>query len=139
MPRVSIQISGSLASQIERLIREGWYPDEQSLVQSALEQFVERRSFLGDSPDVLSRFAADALDHARPETALKFATRGLTLLGTGPRTDLDLYKTLVELRVQSLLVMGRDAEARISLEEAREHLPNSPGIAGWIRRMTNDE
>ncbi|HUF18133.1 MAG TPA: hypothetical protein VMS12_08850 [Thermoanaerobaculia bacterium] len=139
MPRVSTRISGSLARQMDRLVREGWYRDEEALVEAALEHFVEHRSFLGDSPELLAQVASDALENSKPETALKFAVRALTLLGTGPGVDLELYKTLVELRVQSLLVLGRDAEARSCLEEAREQLPNSPGITGWMRRMTNDE
>lgn len=139
MPRVSLQIPGNLAVQVERLVREGWYRDEQALIEAALAHFVEHRSFLGDSPELLARFAADALNVSKPETALKFTARGLALLGTAPGTDLELYKSLVELHVQSLLVMGRNEEARSTLEQAREHLPNSPGIAGWMRRMTNDE
>lgn len=139
MPRVSTQISGAVASQIERLVREGWYRDEQAVIEAALESFVEHRSFIGDSPELLGRFAADALNESKPETALKFVARALTILGTRPDNDLQLYKSLVELRVQSLLVLGRDEEAKSCLEEAKKQLPNTPGISGWIRRMTSDE
>ena len=139
MPRVSVQISSSLSAQIERLLREGWYRDEAAVVEAALEKFIGNRSFLGDSPRLLVHFASDALNDSKPETALKFTARALALMNGDAAPDLELYKQLVELRVQSLLVLDRETEARSELEQARARLPNSPGIAGWIRRMTNDE
>ena len=139
MPRFSAQVSTELSSQIERLLREGWYADESALLEAALESFIENRSFLGDSPRLLSTFAADALNDSKPETALKFTSRALTLLGSGADTDLELYKELIELRVQSLLVLSRETEARAELEQARARLPNSPGINGWIDRLRMSE
>jgi len=50
-------------------------------------------------------------------------------------TDFALYQNLIELRVQILLVLGRDAEALGSLEEAKELLPNNPTIARWIEKL----
>lgn len=135
MRRISVQIPPGLSQQVDRLLREGWYRDEQSLVEAALQSLVEHRSFLGDSPRLLLGFAADAMNDSKPETALKFTSRALSLIGTDPSADLELYKSIVELRVQSLLVLGREGEARSELESARDRLPNSPGIAGWIDRL----
>lgn len=135
MRRISVQISPGLAQQIDRLLREGWYRDEQGLVEAALESFVEHRSFLGDSPRLLLGFAADALNDSKPETALRFTSRAQALLGSEPSADLEMYKAIVELRVQCLLVLGRESEARSELEAARGRLPNSPGITGWIDRL----
>jgi predicted negative regulator of RcsB-dependent stress response len=84
---------------------------------------------------MLHRFAADALNESKPDTALKFVNRALTLLTTQEVTDLNLYQVLVELRVQILLVLGRSAEALSSLEEAQQKLPNNPTIARWIERL----
>ena len=50
-------------------------------------------------------------------------------------TDFTLYQSLVELRVQILLVLGRESDAMAALEEAREMLPNNPAIAKWIERL----
>ncbi|PYQ56261.1 MAG: hypothetical protein DMF58_21150 [Acidobacteria bacterium] len=50
-------------------------------------------------------------------------------------TDFSLYQNFIELRVQILLVLGREEEALSSLEEAKELLPNSPTIARWIDRL----
>jgi hypothetical protein len=101
----------------------------------ALHQFVEAKSFLGDSPRLLHRFAADALNESKPETALKFSSRGLALLDTEEHPDLGLYQRLVELKVQILLVLDRAAEALETLEEAKQVLPNSPAIARWAERV----
>jgi hypothetical protein len=49
--------------------------------------------------------------------------------------DFVLYQALVELRVQIMLVMGREDDALISLREAREKLPNNPSIAAWIDKL----
>jgi hypothetical protein len=57
------------------------------------------------------------------------------LLSTQTVTDFTLYQNVVELRVQILLVLGRNSEALASLEEAREQLPNNPTIAKWIERL----
>ena len=84
---------------------------------------------------MLHRFAADALNDSKPEVALKFVNRALSLLLTQEITDFTLYQSLVELRVQILLVLGRDADALASLEEAREKLPNNPTIARWIEKL----
>src|SRR5437016_12252351 len=135
MPRVGTEISNELARQIDRMIRDGWFPDHDTVVREALNQFVDAKSFLGDSPRMLHRFAADALNDSKPETALKFTDRALSLLSVQKVTDFTLYQNLVELRVQILLVLGRNADALASLEEAREHLPNSPAIAKWIEKL----
>ncbi|HEX8155148.1 MAG TPA: hypothetical protein VF698_18595 [Thermoanaerobaculia bacterium] len=135
MTKVTAEIPGELARQIDRIIRDGWFPDQETVVREALTQFVDAKSFLGDSPRMLHRFAADALNDSKPEVALKFVDRALSLLATQTMTDLNLYQALVELRVQILLVLGREADALTSLEEARQHLPNNPTIAKWIEKL----
>jgi hypothetical protein len=84
---------------------------------------------------MLHRFAADALNDSKPEVALKFVQRALSLLSNQNTTDFTLYQSLTELRVQILLILGRDADAMVALEEAREKLPNSPNIAKWIAKL----
>jgi Arc/MetJ-type ribon-helix-helix transcriptional regulator len=135
MVKVAADISGELARQIDRIIRDGWFPDEETIVREALTQFVDAKSFLGDSPRMLHRFAADALNDSKPEVALKFVNRALSLLSGQPMTDFTLYQSLIELRVQILLVVGRETDALISLEEARERMPNNPTIAKWIEKL----
>src|SRR5438034_7356677 len=135
MPRVGAEIPSELARQIDRMIRDGWFPDQEAVLREALSHFVDAKSFLGDSPRMLHRFAADALNDSKPETALKFTDRALSLLSAQKVTDFTLYQNLVELRVQILLVLGRASEALASLEEAREQLPNNPTIAKWIERL----
>jgi len=135
MAKVTTDIPADLSKQIERIIRDGWFPDQETVVREALVQFVDAKSFLGDSPRMLHRFAADALNDSKPETALKFVDRALSLMLSQKITDFSLYQNLVELRVQILLVFGREADALASLEEAREHLPNNPNIARWIERL----
>src|SRR5205809_7085790 len=135
MTKVTTEITPDLQRQIERIIRDGWFPDQETVLREALLQFVDAKSFLGDSPRMLHRFAADALNDSKPETALKFVDRALSLMSTQKVTDFTLYQNLVELRVQILLVLGRNVEALASLEEAREHLPNNPTIAKWIERL----
>ena len=51
---------------------------------------------------MLHRFAADALNDSKPEVALKFVNRGLSLLPTQDMTDFHLYQNLVELRIESI-------------------------------------
>ena len=133
--KVTTEIPADLSRQIERMIRDGWFPDQETVVREALLQFVDSKTFLGDSPRMLHRFAADALNDSKPETALKFVDRALSLMLSQKVTDFSLYQSLVELRVQILLIMGRDADALASLEEARETLPNNPNIARWIERL----
>ena len=135
MVKLTTDIPNELSRQIDRIIRDGWFPDEESIVREALHQFVDAKSFLGDSPRMLQRFAADALNDSKPEVALKFVTRGLSLLSYQNVTDFTLYQSLVELRVQILLVLGREDDALTALEEAREKLPNNPTIARWIERL----
>ena len=135
MPKVAAEISNELARQIDRMIRDGWFADHETVLREALNQFVDAKSFLGDSPRMLHRFAADALNDSKPDTALKFVDRALSLMSTQKVTDFTLYQNLVELRVQILLVLGRASEALASLEEAREQLPNNPTIAKWIERL----
>src|SRR5712671_5186735 len=134
MAKVTVEIPNDLARQIDRIIRDGWFPDQEAIMREALSHFVDAKSFLGDSPRMLHRFAADALNDSKPEVALKFVNRGLSLLPTQDMTDFHLYQNLVELRVQILLVLDRNAEALEGLEEARELLPNNPTIAKWISR-----
>ena len=131
MSKVTAEISPELSKQIDRIIRDGWFPDEETVVREALLQFVDVKSFLGDSPRMLHRFAADALNDSKPE----FADRALSLMSSQKVTDFSLYQNLIELRVQTLLVLGRDSEALGSLEEAKELLPNNPTIARWIDKL----
>jgi len=135
MAKVTAEIPNELTKQIDRIIRDGWFPDEETVVREALLQFVDAKSFLGDSPRMLHRFAADALNDSKPETALKFVDRALSLMSNQKVTDFSLYQNLIELRVQILLVLGRDSEALGSLEEAKELLPNNPTIARWIDKL----
>lgn len=135
VPKLITEIPSDLSRQIDRIIRDGWFPDQESVVREALLQFVDGQSFLGDSPRMLHRFAADALNDSKPEVALKFVSRALSLMATHSMTDFTLYQSLVELRVQILLVLGRDAEALASAEEAKEKMPNNPVIAKWIEKL----
>jgi Arc/MetJ-type ribon-helix-helix transcriptional regulator len=135
MPKITADLSNELARQIDRIIRDGWFPDQEAVVREALSQFVDAKTFLGDSPRMLHRFAADALNDSKPEVALKFVDRALSLASGTAATDFALYQALVELRVQILMIVGRDAEALTSLEEAREMLPNNPSIAKWIEKL----
>ena len=135
MPKITADISNELARQIDRIIRDGWFPDQEAVVREALSQFVDAKTFLGDSPRMLHRFAADALNDSKPEVALKFVDRALSLASGTAATDFSLYQALVELRVQILMIVGRDAEALTLLEEAREMLPNNPSIAKWIEKL----
>ena len=135
MVKVAAEIPTELARQIDRIIRDGWFPDQETVLREALHQFVDAKSFLGDSPRMLHRFAADALNDSKPETALKFVSRAMALLANEELTDYNLYQALVELRVQILLVLDREADAMAALEEAREKLPNNPMIKNWIERL----
>src|SRR4026208_2323423 len=99
MPKVTTEIPMDLSRQIERIIRDGWYPDQEAIVREALLYFVESKSFLGDSPRMLHRFAADALNDSKPEVALKFVNRAVSLLANQDTTDFTLYQALIELRV----------------------------------------
>src|SRR6266481_897162 len=135
MPRVVTEIPPELARQIDRIVRDGWFPDPETVVREALAQFVDAKSFLGDSPRMLHRFAADALNESKPETALKFVHRALSLMVDQKITDFTLYLALIELRVQILLVLGREDDALTALEEAREKLPNNPSITKWIEKV----
>jgi Arc/MetJ-type ribon-helix-helix transcriptional regulator len=136
MVKVNADIPTELARQIDRIIRDGWFPDQETIVREALNNFVEHKSFLGDSPRMLHRFAADALNDSKPDTALRFVNRALSLLTGQQVTDFALYQALVELRVQILLVMDRQADAVAALEEAKEQLPNNPTIAHWLEKLT---
>lgn len=135
MAKVTADIKEDLARRMDRLIRDGWFGDREALLREALQQFVEAKSFLGDSPRMLQRFAADALNESKPETAIKFADRALSLLSTQDHPDLAVYQRLIELKVQILLVMNRHSDALEALEDARELLPNSPAITRWIDRV----
>jgi len=135
MVKVSAEVSSELMRQMDRIIRDGWFPDQEAVVREALMQFIDAKSFLGDSPRMLHRFAADALNESKPETALKFVDRDLTLQSGQKVMDLALYQQLVELRVQILLVLDRKDDARTQLEEARERLPNNPSIAKWLQKL----
>src|SRR4051812_22109704 len=125
MPRLSADVTHDLAREIDRIIRDGWFPDQETVVREALLHFVNAKSFLGDSPKMLHRFAADALNDSKPEVALKFVDRAVSLMAGEQMTDLALFQALIELRVQILLILDRDADALVGLEEARERLPNN--------------
>ncbi|HEY0789078.1 MAG TPA: hypothetical protein VGE86_10570, partial [Thermoanaerobaculia bacterium] len=116
MPKITTEVTPELARQIDRIVRDGWFSDEQAVYRAALEHFVEAKTFLGDSPRMLHRFAADALNESKPDTALKFVERGLSLLEHQDVADLSLYQQLVELRVQILLIIGREQDAVAALE-----------------------
>jgi Arc/MetJ-type ribon-helix-helix transcriptional regulator len=133
--RITAEIPGDLSRQIDRIIRDGWFPDQETVIHEALQQFVDAKSFLGDSPRMLHRFAADALNDSKPEVALKFVNRAVSLMANQRVTDFTLYQSLVELRVQILMVLDREADAMAALVEAREMLPNNPAIARWIERL----
>ena len=135
MPKLTAEIPNELSRQIDRIIRDGWFPDLESVVREALMHFVDAKSFLGDSPRMLHRFAADALNDSKPDVALKFVSRAISLLSGQDTTDFTLYQALIELRVQILLVLGREDEALAGLEEAHQKLPNNPTIAKWIERL----
>jgi Arc/MetJ-type ribon-helix-helix transcriptional regulator len=135
MVKLAAEIPTELARQIDRIIRDGWFPDRETVLREALNTFVDARSFLGDSPRMLHRFAADALNDSKPETALKFVDRALSLMGGMQVTDFALYQLIVELRVQVLLVLDRQEDAVAMLEEAREALPNNPSIAKWLEKL----
>jgi Arc/MetJ-type ribon-helix-helix transcriptional regulator len=135
MVKVAAEIPTDLARQIDRIIRDGWFPDQETVLREALLHFVDAKSFLGDSPRMIHRFAADALNDSKPDTALKFVSRALALLSSQNETDYVLYQSLIELRVQILLVLDRPADALATLEEAREQLPNNPTIARWIEKL----
>src|SRR5512142_2947892 len=135
MPKVTTDISNELAQQIDRIIRDGWFPDQETVVREALSHFVDAKSFLGDSPRMLHRFAADALNDSKPEVALKFVNRALSLMAGQQLTDFALYQALVELRVQILLVLDRQSDAVATLEEAKQALPNNPTIAKWLEKL----
>jgi Arc/MetJ-type ribon-helix-helix transcriptional regulator len=135
MPKLTAEIPHDLSRQIERIIRDGWYADQEAVVREALLQFVEGKTFLGDSPRMLHRFAADALNDSKPEVALKFVGRALSLMSHQTMTDFTLFQGLVELRIQILLVLGRDSDALAAAQEAREQMPNNPAIARWIEKL----
>ena len=139
MTKVSADIPAELNRAIERIIRDGWFPDQETVVREALVQFVDAKSFLGDSPKMLHRFAADALNDSKPETALKFVDRALLLMSNQQISDFVLFQSLIELRVQILLILGREDEALRSLEEAKEILPNNPSIARWMDRLNKQK
>jgi Arc/MetJ-type ribon-helix-helix transcriptional regulator len=135
MVKISAEIPTDLSRQLDRVVREGWFIDQETAIREALEQFVGAKSFLGDSPRMLHRFAADALNDSKPEVALKFADRGIALVSSHELTDFLIYQSLIEIRVQILLVLGREEDALASLKEAREKMPNNPSIAKWIEKL----
>jgi Arc/MetJ-type ribon-helix-helix transcriptional regulator len=136
MPKLTAEIPHDLSRHIDRIIRDGWYRDQEAVVREALLHFVEGQTFLGDSPRMLHRFAADALNTSKPEVALKFVARALSLMSSQTMTDFTLFQALVELRLQVLMVLGREAEALAAAEEAREQMPNNPTIAKWVEKLT---
>lgn len=135
MAKITMELPPDLSRQMDRMVRDGWFADEDAVVTEALRQFVESKSYLGDSPRMLHRFAADALNESKPETALKFVNRALSLLSAQKVPDLTLYQSLIELRVQILMILNYESEALATVEEAQEKLPNSPTIRKWIERL----
>ncbi len=135
MPKITIDVDAVLNKQIERIVRDGWFSDPGAVVLESLRQFVEAKTYLGDSPPMLHRFAADALNASKPDTALKFVSRGIALLSSQDLADLTLYQKLVELKVQVLLVLDRKDDAVAALNEAKEKLPNNPFIDNWLKKL----
>ncbi len=135
MVRITTDIPEELEREIRRLLREGWYESDEEIIIESLQQFVGGKSYLGDSPTMLHRFAADALNESKPETALKFVCRAMAIIGSQRTADLAFYQVLVELRVQILLVLDRLDEAEEVLETARERLPNNPAIVRWLEKV----
>jgi Arc/MetJ-type ribon-helix-helix transcriptional regulator len=135
MVKITAEVPPELSRSIDRIIRDGWFPDQETIVREALEQYVDAKSFLGDSPRMLHRFAADALNESKVEVALKFIDRAASLLSHNNITDFTLYQAVIELRVQILLVLGRENDALTALQAAREVLPNNPSIAKWIEKL----
>lgn len=135
MPKIAAEIPSDLAREIDRVVREGWFADQGAVVEAALRQLVDHQTFLGDSPKLLHRFAADALNESKPETALKFIDRAISLVDVQKMPDLSLYQQLVELRVQICLVLERPADALHSLRNAKEKMPNNPLIQRWLDKL----
>jgi len=48
MAKLTIEIEPGLQRQIDRIVRDGWYPDAEALVVEALRQYAEAKSHLGD-------------------------------------------------------------------------------------------
>ena len=46
MPKVAADISNELARQIDRMIRDGWFPDHETVLREALSQFVDAKVVL---------------------------------------------------------------------------------------------
>ena len=61
MAKLTIEIDPSLGKALDRIVRDGWYVDRETLVLEAVKQLVEAKTHLGDSPPLLHRFAADAM------------------------------------------------------------------------------
>ncbi|MBW3563417.1 MAG: hypothetical protein KY459_01670 [Acidobacteria bacterium] len=135
MGTITIELPYELERQVKRVVREGWYKSEENLIIEALDQFVGAKTYLGDSPMMLHHFAADALNDSKPEIALKFADRALTLAEADRTGDMKLYQSFVELKVQILLVLDRYEEASAVLDAAKERLPNNPAINRWIAKV----
>lgn len=135
MVRIVVDVPEELDRQIRRLLKEGWYESDGQIVVESLQQFVGGKTYLGDSPSMLHRFAADALNESKPVTALKFVDRAMSIIESQKTADLSFYQVLVELRVQILLVLDRIDEAESTLEKARERLPNNPAIVRWLDKV----
>jgi hypothetical protein len=135
MATLTLELPGEIQKEIERLVREGWFESAEELAIAGIADYVGSRSCLGDSPAMLHSFAADALNESKPETALRFADRAVSLLTSQKAPDLVLYQALTELRVQVLLVLDRAPDALAALEEAREMIPNNPAVNSWIERL----
>lgn len=135
MVRITIDIPDGLEREIRRLLKEGWYESDEEIIIESLQQFIGGKSYLGDSPSMLHRFAADALNESKPETALKFVSRAMAITEGHKTADLSFYQVMVELRVQILLVLDRLDEAEEVLENARERLPNNPAIVRWLEKV----
>ena len=61
LAKLTAEVPGEIAREIDRIVRDGWFPDQETVVREALSQFVDGKSFLGDSPRLLHRFGADAI------------------------------------------------------------------------------
>ena len=129
--KVNAEIPPDVQRQIDRIIRDGWFPDQETLVREAVVQFVDAKTFLGDSPRMLHRFAADALNDSKPEVALKFVNRALSLSRRVPPDRVVILEGAVSTRPD----VERAEAARADAVLVGEALMRSSDPARTTRRL----